>query len=148
MSDSFQEHSDGADSPVEAQPLWEYPCFPLGSQCKMITINLGEGSLQSELAQGEMVLSLDHAIKECNGIALWADWHMDGSDRPKSIISTGPLFPIEEVPSAGLGSPLRWNVNWRQGVHLLRKQFIAKKTISWRVKFNGQLKSCYFQFGC
>ncbi|XP_065074013.1 protein arginine N-methyltransferase 7 [Ochlerotatus camptorhynchus] len=147
MDKMIEEHSNVADSPVEAQPLWEYPCFALGSQCKMITINLADGSLQSELAQGEMVLSLDHVIKECNGIALWADWHMDGSGRPKSIISTGPVVPIDEVPSADLASPVRWNVNWRQGVHLLRKQGTAKKTISWRVKFNGQLKSCYFQFG-
>ncbi|XP_062550761.1 protein arginine N-methyltransferase 7 [Armigeres subalbatus] len=146
MDKMIEDHSNITDSTVEAQPLWEYPCFPLGPQCKMISIALAEGSTQSQLERGQMTLTLDRVFNGCNGIALWAEWHMDKVASRKNTISTGPISPIDEV-SQNHAIPLKWNVNWRQGVHLFRKPLDAtKKSISWTVKYNQQLKRYYFQF--
>ncbi|XP_001662010.2 protein arginine N-methyltransferase 7 isoform X1 [Aedes aegypti] len=145
MDRMIEEHSKVADSPVEAQPLWEYPCLPLGPKCKMITINVAEGS-QNQLEQGKITLTRHHEIKECNGIALWAEWHMGKNVSPKNTISTGPLSVIDEASELPV-RPLQWNSNWRQGVHLLRKPLEESKMfLSWTVKYNAQLKSCYFKF--
>lgn len=112
----------------------------------MISIALAEGSTQSQLERGQMTLTLDRVFNGCNGIALWAEWHMDKVASRKNTISTGPISPIDEV-SQNHAIPLKWNVNWRQGVHLFRKPLDAtNKSISWTVKYNQQLKRYYFQF--
>nr|XP_019541694.2 LOW QUALITY PROTEIN: protein arginine N-methyltransferase 7 [Aedes albopictus] len=143
MDEMIEEHSKVADSPVEAQPLWEYPCFPLGPQCKLITINVTEGGSQNQLEQGQITLTRNHVIEECNGVALWAEWHMAKNASPKNTISTGPLSAIDEIANI----PVRWNTNWRQGVHLLRKPLDKTATsLNWTAKYNAQLKMCFFRF--
>lgn len=47
----------------------------------------------------------------CNGIALWVDWHLDGTT--KNIWSTGPQNAIE------VGDRIKWDMFTRQGVHLI-----------------------------
>lgn len=134
----FQEHSNETDSPVEAQPLWEYPSFALGTPSKLLSLPLSQDLPETQLWQGEFQLTQNP--EKCNGIAVWADWHMDGSGSPKTTISTGPLESIAEGEQ-----PIRWNANWRQGVHLVKKA-PRDGVVKWSVKFNGQLRACYFQF--
>lgn len=47
---------------------------------------------------------------DCNGIALWVEWHLDGS--PTNIINTGPLQTIV------IGKNVTWDMYTRQGVVL------------------------------
>ncbi|XP_058835290.1 protein arginine N-methyltransferase 7 [Topomyia yanbarensis] len=144
MDKMIEEHSNLTDSPVEAQPLWEYPCFAVGLPTKLIHVSLAEKFESSNLCQGTMDITLDDVLTECNGVALWADWHMDKTDRPKTIISTGPLTPLGEQ-LAERTDAIKWNANWRQGVHLLKKSILGK-TISWSVQFHRQLEKCIFSF--
>uniref|UniRef100_A0A182N9B0 Protein arginine N-methyltransferase n=1 Tax=Anopheles dirus TaxID=7168 RepID=A0A182N9B0_9DIPT len=139
MDRLIEQHSAFADSPVEAQPLWEYPAYPLASTIRLMEIDFVDGFEQTKLERGE--LSVAEADR-LNGIAVWIEWHLDGSHSPKTTISSGPLVPVEEASD----EPVRWNMNWRQGVHLLRKQPNRKATIPWTVKFNPTLSNVYFQF--
>ncbi|EAA04124.4 AGAP006938-PA [Anopheles gambiae str. PEST] len=139
MDQLIDQHSTFADSPVEAQPLWEYPSFPLAGTTRLIEINFVKDFEQSKLERGELFVSEPERL---NGIAIWIDWHLDGSHSPKTTISSGPLVPVEESSD----EPTRWNTNWRQGVHLLRKTPNRKGTIPWSVKFNPVLSNVYFRF--
>ncbi|XP_055531109.1 protein arginine N-methyltransferase 7 [Wyeomyia smithii] len=141
MDEMIEDNSILTDSPVEAQPLWEYPCFALGLPVELASVNIAENMLKSSVAKGVMKLCKEGVVKNCNGIALWVDWHLDAKQTPKTTISTGPLVPID----IDTVSPVVWNTNWRQGVHLL-KQAIVDKSVSWSVKCNVQLNKFYFHF--
>ncbi|XP_055624946.1 protein arginine N-methyltransferase 7 [Toxorhynchites rutilus septentrionalis] len=144
MDEMIEQHSSLTDSSVEAQPLWEYPCFALGSQAKMLTINFEDGFAEPKISHGMFNITMQALSSECNGIALWADWHLDGSLGPKTTISSGPLMRIDDGPTEH-PVPISWNSNWRQGVHLTTKMN-KRQSISWSVQFNAQLDDCYFQF--
>ncbi|XP_035916819.1 protein arginine N-methyltransferase 7 [Anopheles stephensi] len=139
MDRLIEQHSSYADSPIEAQPLWEYPSYPLAGAIRLMELDLVADFEQSKLQRGEMRVSEPDRL---NGIAIWIDWHLDGSHSPKTTISSGPLVPVEEASD----EPIRWNANWRQGVHLLRKLPNRKGKIPWTVKFNPVLNNVYFQF--
>uniref|UniRef100_A0A182PIJ4 Protein arginine N-methyltransferase n=1 Tax=Anopheles epiroticus TaxID=199890 RepID=A0A182PIJ4_9DIPT len=139
MDQLIAQHSTYADSPVEAQPLWEYPSFPLGGAVRLMEIDFAADFEQSKIERGELYIAEPERL---NGIAIWIDWHLDGSYSSKTTISSGPLVPVEESSD----EPTRWNANWRQGVHLLRKHPNRKETIPWTVKFCPVLNNVYFRF--
>uniref|UniRef100_A0A182RJK8 Protein arginine N-methyltransferase n=1 Tax=Anopheles funestus TaxID=62324 RepID=A0A182RJK8_ANOFN len=139
MDRLIERHSTYADSPIEAQPLWEYPSYSLAGAIRLMEIDFVSDFEQSKIVHGEMCVSEPERL---NGIAIWIDWHLDGSHSPKTTISSGPLVPVEEASD----EPIRWNANWRQGVHLLRKQPNRKELIPWTVKLNPVLNNVYFQF--
>uniref|UniRef100_A0A2M4AJJ2 Protein arginine N-methyltransferase n=1 Tax=Anopheles triannulatus TaxID=58253 RepID=A0A2M4AJJ2_9DIPT len=139
MDRLIAENSIFSDSPVEAQPLWEYPAYALAGQSRLMEINFASDFDESKVEQGEMRLRDPERL---NGIAIWVEWHLDGSHSPKTTISSGPLVPVEESSQ----EPIRWNANWRQGVHLVRSYPNRKTTIPWTVKFNPTLSNVYFHF--
>uniref|UniRef100_A0A182LSP5 Protein arginine N-methyltransferase n=1 Tax=Anopheles culicifacies TaxID=139723 RepID=A0A182LSP5_9DIPT len=139
MDRLIEQHSSYADSPIEAQPLWEYPSYSLAGATRLMEIDFMADFEQSKIERGEMRVAEPERL---NGIAIWIDWHLDGSHSPKTTISCGPLVPVEEASD----EPTRWNANWRQGVHLLRKLPNRKEVIPWTVKFNPVLNNVYFQF--
>ncbi|KAG8230326.1 hypothetical protein J437_LFUL000597 [Ladona fulva] len=55
------------------------------------------------------IISPESDAKDCNGVALWVEWDLDG----ENTISTGPL----SIPSAG--QTVSWDIHTRQGVRLL-----------------------------
>lgn len=57
-----------------------------------------------------------HSAGECNGVAIWTDWDLDGSGRPQATVSSGPTVPAAQVRA---GQLIDWDVHSRQGVHLL-----------------------------
>lgn len=63
---------------------------------------------------------------DCNGIALWVEWHLD--DTPKSIINSGPVAPIE------IGQKVKWDMYTRQGVVLFPNK--TAKTIDYTFTFD------------
>uniref|UniRef100_A0A182JFC4 Protein arginine N-methyltransferase n=1 Tax=Anopheles atroparvus TaxID=41427 RepID=A0A182JFC4_ANOAO len=139
MDRLIEQHSMYADSPVEAQPLWEYPAYALAGATRLMDIDFVTDFEEIKLERGEMSLSEPSRL---NGIAIWIEWHLDGSLSPKTTISSGPLVPVEEASD----EPVRWNVNWRQGVHLVRSFPNRKAVIPWTVKFNPTSSNVYFQF--
>ncbi|XP_058461173.1 protein arginine N-methyltransferase 7-like [Malaya genurostris] len=145
MDQMIEEHSKLTDSSVEAQPLWEYPCFAVGPRTKLLHVNLSEEIFESCMSDGTIEITLDNVVSECNGIALWADWHMDKTEKSSTIITTGPLTPLLNEQLTERPTPVEWNTNWRQGVHLFKNP-VRRKSISWNVKFNCHLKKCFFHF--
>ncbi|KAG8041154.1 hypothetical protein G9C98_002142 [Cotesia typhae] len=73
----------------------------------------------------------------CNGVALWIDWSLDS----EIVVSTGPSKPVVA------GQRLSWDINNRQGVHLLRKiQNVNKQnSLSWFFKYHNEGYQ-YFDF--
>lgn len=53
---------------------------------------------------------------DCNGIALWVEWHLD--DSPSTVINTGPLQPIV------IGQKVQWDMYTRQGVVLFENKLV------------------------
>ncbi|XP_058066813.1 protein arginine N-methyltransferase 7 [Anopheles bellator] len=139
MDHMIAEHSTFADTAVEAQPLWEYPAYALAGRSRLMEINFGTDFEETKKERGELVIADPERL---NGIAIWIEWHLDGSHSPKTTISSGPLVPVEESSE----EPVRWNANWRQGVHLVRRYPNRKATIPWTVKFNPVLNNVYFHF--
>ncbi|XP_058123830.1 protein arginine N-methyltransferase 7 [Anopheles ziemanni] len=139
MDKLIEQHSLYADSPVEAQPLWEYPAYPLAGASRLMDIDFVGDFEKTKLSSGKFCLS---EPGRCNGIAIWIEWHLDGSLGPKTTISSGPVVPVEEASD----EPVRWNMNWRQGVHLVRSFPNRAAIIPWTVKFNPTLNNVYFQF--
>ncbi|XP_053687446.1 protein arginine N-methyltransferase 7 [Sabethes cyaneus] len=145
MDEMIENYSILTDSTVEAQPLWEYPCFSLASPVELTRINIATSSLKPIDSKGVMELHKDGA--KCNGVALWVDWHFDAKQTPKTTISTGPLFSIDMCSELQHKSiqPIQWNPNYRQGVHLFKKA-VTEQTVTWAIKFNAQLNAFYFHF--
>lgn len=74
----------------------------------------------------------DYSSGSCNGVAVWVDFDLDGEKRPKSIVSTGPTEPVV------VGSFIKWDINVRQGVHLISNPVNVTKnnsSMAWKVSF-------------
>lgn len=58
-----------------------------------------------------------HRAGECNGVAIWTDWLLDGrTNCAQTTVSTGPTVPASQVRP---GQLIDWDLHSRQGVHLL-----------------------------
>lgn len=68
---------------------------------------------------------------------------MDNSDSPKSIVSSGPVEPIET------GQYVKWDMFVRQGVHLMSQEHQvvrAKSNVQWQVEFKPHQGVLDFNF--
>ncbi|XP_055840399.1 protein arginine N-methyltransferase 7 [Episyrphus balteatus] len=125
-----------ADAVVEAQPLWEYPCRALAKETELLSVSF-ENFSKDKSCSGVLTIE-ENGL--CNGIALWVDWNIDGSNNPKSIVTTGPSQPII------VGDYVQWDMFVRQGVHLIPEADIKAKQsnqIEWSVEFrpvSGEIK--------
>jgi len=100
-----------ADANVEAFNLWEYPCIALGSPTQaanfdMIDFNV---STSNNNNSSSSVRITNYYDKQCNGIALWVDYHLTADLK----ISGGPCEDVK------LGELIKWRFNERQAVHLI-----------------------------
>ncbi|KAG5338171.1 ANM7 methyltransferase, partial [Acromyrmex heyeri] len=133
----FQISSEKSDNPVEAQPLWEYPCKALSSAFDIIKLDLTQNVNfnKRERITGEIPI-LDSGT--CNGIAIWVDWQLDSD----LSVSCGPIEEI--VPSKRVS----WDPYTRQGVHLFRtiSNVTEKSTLSWSFTFLPQNGEVEFKF--
>ncbi|EZA46347.1 protein arginine N-methyltransferase 7 isoform X1 [Ooceraea biroi] len=117
-----QMSSDRTDPPIEAQPLWEYPCKALSAPFEIVRFDLTQKVNFDESFQVSDNISI--AVDgSCNGVAVWVDWQLDS----EISVSCGP---IEEVVP---GKRVSWDPYTRQGVHLFRRITNVKKgnTLSW-----------------
>ncbi|XP_043471337.1 protein arginine N-methyltransferase 7 isoform X2 [Leptopilina heterotoma] len=132
-----QDSSEKSDSPVEAQPLWEYFGNALSSPFEVANFDLAENVLEKnqESLTGNIKFEVDGS---CNGIALWIDWKLDND----IIISSGPQEIIKP------GEPIIWDQHIKQGVHLLKNTKIVKSkdTLSWSFDFKPKEGFMKFEF--
>lgn len=83
-----------------------------------------------------------YSNNDCNGIAVWIDWWLDGKNSPRSIVSTGPTDEIKE------GEYIKWDKNTRQGVHfVLKPQTVSfDSKVTWSAKFDIREGEMTFKF--
>ncbi|XP_014600290.1 PREDICTED: protein arginine N-methyltransferase 7 [Polistes canadensis] len=132
-----QESSDKSDSPIDAQPLWEYPAYALTLPFKIKTFDLSSNVHNHKRIQiSDYVPILQNG--SCNGVALWVDWQLD----PEISISCGPTEEI--VP----GERISWDRFTRQGVHIFRniKDVSCTDKLSWSFSFAPKHGSIEFKF--
>ncbi|KAL0118065.1 hypothetical protein PUN28_009028 [Cardiocondyla obscurior] len=133
----IQASSEKSDNPVEAQPLWEYPCRALSSSFDIIKLDLTRNVNFDERRKltGKIPI-LDSG--SCNGVVIWVDWQLDSD----LSVSCGPIEEI--VP----GKRVSWDPYTRQGVHLFRRvsNVTKESTLSWAFTFIPQSGEVEFQF--
>ncbi|XP_046397806.1 protein arginine N-methyltransferase 7 isoform X2 [Ischnura elegans] len=98
------------DDLLEPQPLWEYPCRAVSFPCKLFEFDFRKALPEDTLIE-KGVFNAESGL-ECNGIAVWVDWDLDGT--PENTISTGPSGKHPQ-----LGDFVSWDMFTRQGVRLL-----------------------------
>ncbi|XP_031826057.1 arginine methyltransferase 7 isoform X2 [Nomia melanderi] len=132
-----QESSEKSDSPVEAQPLWEYPAkalsLPFVLQHFDVTQNINECK---NIHVFDTIPILESGL--CNGVALWIDWHLDS----EITVSSGPKREIEP------GKRISWDPFTRQGVYLFRHitNVTQQSVLQWSFDFVPQHGNIKFDF--
>ncbi|XP_076243274.1 arginine methyltransferase 7 isoform X2 [Calliopsis andreniformis] len=129
--------SEKSDSPIEAQPLWEYPAKALS-----LPFVIKEFDLTQNVKEYPNI-NLTNTIPilecgSCNGVALWVDWHLDS----EITVSSGPITEIQP------GKRISWDPFTRQGVHLFRdiKTVTQQSILSCSFKFVPQHGNMKFDF--
>ncbi|KAF7285995.1 hypothetical protein GWI33_008298 [Rhynchophorus ferrugineus] len=125
------ESSNISDDSVEAQPLWEYPCTAVSEEVKIMELDLTKECTTN--LESSLMFKME---SECNGIALWIDWSLDGSLR--NTITTGPLIPPM------VGKEIEWDKYIRQGVYLLPQS--TSHDINFHFIFNFKDGNIKFKF--
>ncbi|KAK0167741.1 hypothetical protein PV327_001609 [Microctonus hyperodae] len=117
--------SEISDNPVEVHPLWEYPAKPRTLPFDIAYFDFSNkfDNTSERIFSGQVPV---FSSGSCNGVALWIDWYLDS----ETVVSGGPLSKIET------NKYISWEMNTRQGVHLLRnfKNVKADNVISWLLK--------------
>ncbi|XP_043257673.1 protein arginine N-methyltransferase 7 isoform X1 [Colletes gigas] len=104
-----QASSEKSDSPIEAQPLWEYPAKALSLPFIIQEFDLTQNANEyKNINISNTVSILENG--SCNGVALWVDWHLNS----EITVSSGPTTEIQP------GKRISWDPFTRQGVHLFR----------------------------
>ncbi|XP_060519406.1 protein arginine N-methyltransferase 7 [Cylas formicarius] len=132
FDDLIEESSGKSDANVEPQPLWEYPCVALGPVVEMASIDMHHLDQRDIKSVGTFVITEN---EECNGIALWVEWHIES---PTVVISTGPT---EEIVT---GRKITWDVHTRQGVSLFPSK--TASSIPYELKFKFEEGDLSFVF--
>lgn len=74
------------------------------------------------------------SFNECNAICLWVDWILDGRGSSATVVSTGPVRPVE------IGKFVEWDRFTSQGVYFLQQTFDNPgrdmNRIDWNMYFN------------
>ncbi|ODN02752.1 Protein arginine N-methyltransferase 7 [Orchesella cincta] len=117
-----------SDSPVDAQPLWEYEGTATSGITDFISFDFSKEP-EKVSSTGEMALS----GSETNGVAIWIDWRVTESE----VLSTGPKSP------PALGEKLTWERFCKQGVY-----FVTPRTnkLDYTVSFNNVTGDVDFNF--
>ncbi|XP_017887941.1 protein arginine N-methyltransferase 7 isoform X1 [Ceratina calcarata] len=133
----IQVSSDKSDSPVEAQPLWEYPSKALSVPFVLKKFDLTQNVTEQEtISISETVPILSSGM--CNGVALWIDWQLDS----EISVSSGPTAEVKP------GERISWDPFTRQGVILFRDitDVTEESIISWSFSFVPQHGNIKFDF--
>ncbi|PBC31995.1 Protein arginine N-methyltransferase [Apis cerana cerana] len=133
----IQTSSDKSDSPVEVQPLWEYPTKALSLPFVIKKFDLTENVNEIEdINISETVPILTNGM--CNGVALWIDWHLNS----EITISSGPTVEVQS------GTRISWDPFTRQGVHLFKDitHVTQQSTVLWSFSFAPQYGNMKFDF--
>ncbi|CAK9803941.1 Protein arginine N-methyltransferase 7 [Anthophora plagiata] len=133
----IQISSDKSDSPIEAQPLWEYPGKALSLPFVIKKFDL----LQNVNEHKNINISAAVPILKngtCNGVALWVDWHLDS----EITISSGPTAEVQP------GKRISWDRFTRQGVHLFKDiaRVTQRSVVSYSFNFVPQHGNVKFDF--
>ncbi|XP_011504420.1 PREDICTED: protein arginine N-methyltransferase 7 [Ceratosolen solmsi marchali] len=136
-----QSSSVKTDSPVEAQPLWEYPGKSLSLPFTIAEFNFNDDVYKQIRINSfqEIPFIIDGV---CNGIAIWVNWDLDDD----IVVTSGPIEEI--IP----GSRISWDPYTRQGVQLFSETVhVTNKSIlmssfnfnpeEGRIQFNFELKN-------
>ncbi|KZC12131.1 Protein arginine N-methyltransferase 7 [Dufourea novaeangliae] len=132
-----QASSERSDSPVEAQPLWEYTTkalsLPFIIQEFDLTKNINECKTTNV---SDTVPIIEKG--SCNGVVLWVDWHLDS----EVTVSSGSK--TETQP----GKRISWDPFTRQGVHLFRDimNVTQQSILQWSFNFVPQHGNMKFDF--
>ncbi|KAK9309305.1 hypothetical protein QLX08_001042 [Tetragonisca angustula] len=130
----IQASSDKSDSPIEAQPLWEYPTKALSLPFVIKKFDLTQDVNEHEdINISECVPILTSGM--CNGVALWIDWQLNS----EITVSSGPTVKVQS------GERISWDPFTRQGVHLFKDitHVTQHSIISWSFNFaprSGNIK--------
>ncbi|XP_033210575.1 protein arginine N-methyltransferase 7 isoform X2 [Belonocnema kinseyi] len=132
-----QDSCEKSDSPVEAQPLWEYFGRALSSTFNLASFDLTK-NVNSEYhvsISGSTRFEVDGL---CNGIALWMDWKLDED----ISICSGPLQPVQA------GASVIWDPYTKQGVYLLEsaKRIKSVDKLCWTFDFTPKEGLMKFDF--
>ncbi|XP_076749942.1 arginine methyltransferase 7 isoform X1 [Xylocopa sonorina] len=133
----IQASSDKSDSPIEAQPLWEYPVkalsLPFAIQEFDLTQNVNE---RGNINSSQTVPILTSGM--CNGVALWVDWQLDS----EISVSSGPIDEVQP------GKRISWDPFTRQGVHLFKDitHVTQQSIVLWSFRFVPQCGNIKFDF--
>lgn len=137
--DEFVEKSANlADSIVEPQPLWEYPCRALGKPQEILTVDFAK-FMETKRTITESKFEVSGS---CNGVALWVDWHLTGDSNKRTTVTSGPCTDIE------VNKYIDWDIHSRQGVHLLphAKHVDPNRTMTCETTFLPDDGDIYFKF--
>ncbi|XP_076657785.1 arginine methyltransferase 7 isoform X2 [Halictus rubicundus] len=132
-----QESSEKSDSPVEAQPLWEYPAKALSSPFVIKQFDLTQNINElKHIHISDRVPILESG--SCNGVVLWVDWHLNSD----ITVSSGPKKEIQS------GKRILWDPFTRQGVHLFRDitDVTQQSVLQWSFDFVPQHGNIKFDF--
>ncbi len=115
-----------ADSPVDAQPLWEYESTATSSSVTFMEFDLTSDCLQKSKTRGKISTN-----GTTNGIAIWVDWELSDT----VSLSTGPKSTI--IP----GSPITWERHCKQAVYFVN----SSSDIEYEISFdNGTFDFKFF----
>lgn len=133
----IQASSDKSDSPIEAQPLWEYPTKALSLPFVIKKFDLTQDVNEYEdVNTSECVPILTRGM--CNGVALWIDWQLNS----EITVSSGPTVKVQP------GERISWDPFTRQGVHLFKDitHVTQHSIISWSFNFAPQSGNIKYDF--
>ncbi|CAL8070134.1 unnamed protein product [Orchesella dallaii] len=117
-----------SDSPVDAQPLWEYEGTASSGITDLLSFDFSKDP-EKVSSSGEMTIS----DPETNGVAIWIDWKVSENE----MLSTGPKgFPV-------LRERITWERFCKQGVY-----FVTPKNnqLKYTVTFNHITGDVDFNF--
>ncbi|XP_053994662.1 protein arginine N-methyltransferase 7 isoform X1 [Hylaeus volcanicus] len=132
-----QASSEKSDSPIEAQPLWEYPAKALSLPFVIEKFDLTQNANDyKNINTSNTIPILQNG--SCNGVALWVDWHLDS----EITVSSGPNAEIQP------GKRISWDPFTRQGVHLFREitNVTQQNVLQWSFAFMPQHGNMKFDF--
>uniref|UniRef100_A0A1B6CG41 Protein arginine N-methyltransferase n=1 Tax=Clastoptera arizonana TaxID=38151 RepID=A0A1B6CG41_9HEMI len=121
-----QKSSEISDDMIETQPLWEYPGIALSMPKKLIMFDMQSQFPTTTVIRKEEI-KIDSA-GECNGVALWLDFHLDGNN----TISQGPTNPVTP------GTYVKWDIHTRQGIYFPHHPISLSKNdhLTVKISFN------------
>ncbi|XP_021926754.1 protein arginine N-methyltransferase 7 isoform X2 [Zootermopsis nevadensis] len=133
----IENSSSISDSPIEAQPLWEYHCEALTQPFCVMDFNFTKNIEDTVETEGKVNCE---GCGTCHGIALWVDWDLDGN--LKHAISTGPRQTVQ------INKKVAWDMHTRQGVYFFQthKLVDTASNFYYKVQFRPLEGHVHFHF--